>query len=172
MRSPKVFAEVLRSHRLMAAMAFSLVLIAVILIYKSSHLTAGAVVYNEEYAGRFAADMCRHEDHKNTGCPADARAQESEFAGRFSAAFAGDQLCSGLRLVIYRGATPSSEEERAQAAESDSWWLMVNFNAGQEKQNWDLTSKKSFNVLSGEGDAAQTSHQVCAIVKGRGGTVN
>jgi hypothetical protein len=171
MSFPKVFAEVLRSNRITAAIAFSLVLIAVIFIYKRSHVTAGAVVYNEEYAGRFAADMCRLEDPKNTGCPVDARAQESEFASRFSAAFAGDPLCSGLRLVIYGGATQSSVEERAQAAEVDAW-IMVNFNAGKEKQNWDLTSKKSFKVLSGEGDAAQTSHQVCAIVKGRGGAVN
>ncbi len=172
MRFPKVFAEVLRSHRITAAIAFSLVLIPVIFIYRWSHVTAGTVVYNEEYAGRFAADMCRFKDPKNTGCPVDARAQENEFAGRFSAAFAGDPLCSGLRLVVFRDATLSSVEERAQAVESGSWWLMVNFNASQEKQNWDLTSKKSFNVLSGEGDAAQTSHQVCAIVKGRGGTVH
>lgn len=171
MRPLEVFAKVLRSNRLVAAMGFALVLIAVALIYKWSHFTAGAVVYNEEYAGRFA-DMCRREDPKNTGCPISARAQESDFAGRFSAAFAGNQLCSGLRLVIYRGATESSEEEKVRVAEGDFWMLMVSFNAGQEKQNWDLTSKKSSNVLSGEGDAAQTSRQVCAIMKGRGGTVN
>jgi hypothetical protein len=171
MHLPKQSGKTAIRWRLAAAVFVFLGLVVLVFIFHQRRLAARTLVYNDWYAGEFAARVCLHTKPMNTGCPLEARAQENEFAGRFSAAFASDPTCSGLRLVIYQD-SKAPPTEMMELFSGDFWWLMVNFDADHENQNWMLSRSKISYAPAGEGDAARTSHQVCAILKGRGGTTN
>lgn len=107
---PKLSGKKLSNRRLVAAMFVFIVPVVLIFIYHQRRLAARTLVYDEWYAGFFAERMCLHTKPTNTACPLEARAEENEFAGRFSAAFAGDSTCSGLRLVIYEDSHAAPKE--------------------------------------------------------------
>ncbi len=133
------------------------------------------VVYDEWWAADYAEGSC----HLSTqpDCREDARSQEADFLSKFSVAFATDPACSGVHLVTYKGPNSSSEEHKpvSEAYDSDNYvTLMVSFTAGYDKQSWMLARHDRSHAigLRGEGSATQISHEICAVLNSRGGTIN
>lgn len=135
------------------------------------------IVYDQWWSSDYAANGAE------MGCPPaarqmcgdDARSEETEFLGKFSAAFQSDSACAGLRLLVYGGPKNTSKQANralAEMSEREHWTLIVDFLQGQQKQKWTMShSPRSGRRTSGQGDPLSVAHSVCEIVKNRGGSV-
>jgi hypothetical protein len=150
-----------------------------------------------EYDGWWANDYASGAGKKKcfaeglTSCESDnnvdvieARADETDFEGKFSAAFQSDPICSGITLRGFGGKNHRISNvgtlleagqalANANATAEGYWFLIVSYVPEQKKQSWSmsLTDTSLTNDTSGEGDAHSMAHTVCSIVKGIGGSV-
>lgn len=72
------------------------------------------IVYDRWWSSDYAANAgemsCKLQATKM--CEDDARADETEFFGKFSAAFQSDPACAGLRLLVYDGHSSQTIEQQ------------------------------------------------------------
>jgi hypothetical protein len=136
------------------------------------------IVYDEwwssDYAGNGAELQCPPETRNM--CENQARSAESDFLGKFSAAFQSDPTCSSLRLLVYGG--PKNTSQRATKAlqeigEREHWSLIVDFSPTLKKQSWTMTygSYGTDKRTTGEGDPVSMARSICEIARNRGGSV-
>ncbi|MGC1869655.1 MAG: hypothetical protein WA700_01745 [Acidobacteriaceae bacterium] len=135
------------------------------------------ILYDQWWSSDFAAQgaemHCPAQAPKV--CEDDARGDEADFLGRFSAAFESDPACAGLKLIVFGDPDMSSKATKqalSKIADKDRWFLMVDFKPEIERQAWRINLYPELShQASGENDARTMAHSVCSIVKTTGGSV-
>lgn len=136
------------------------------------------IVYDEWWSNDYAANAAELQcpPVMRDMCKRDARSAESDFLGKFSAAFQSNPTCANLRLLVYGGQKNSSRQVSKalqEMDERDHWSLVVDFSSALKKQPWTMTygSSGTDRRTTGEGDPASMAQSVCEIARNRGGSV-
>ncbi len=135
------------------------------------------IVYDEWWSSDYAANGAELQcaPVMRDVCKSDARRDESDFLGKFSAAFQSNPTCATLRLLVYGGPNNSSQQASKalqEMGERDHWSLIVDFSSTLKKQSWTMTYGSGRDRrATGESDPISMAQFVCEIARNHGGSV-
>jgi hypothetical protein len=99
--------------------------------------------------------------------PDGAKDEARQFEAHLMSRMAMTPACKGVQVVSYSG--PQSQLPNALLTSSQRWQLMIDYAVGARTQVWGLI--RDATVHRSEGDALQMAADICALVLGRGATV-
>ncbi len=97
-------------------------------------------------------------------CTDDPTGEVRDYESQIATSFAADPTCHGLKLI------GTNSPVFAQEGVDSEWQLMLDYVAGDSKQNWTVTSEKVI-VATGTDNAKLTAHTLCSVLNHKGGSV-
>ncbi len=153
---------------------------AVVIVATASALAAEPapiIVFDAWWAIDYAKSSCLWSQgyDKRPTVPAciDPTLEVRQFQEKLATQFAANKECHGISFARYFGFNDYYADAMRKGTDwiQAHWSLRINYNPGAQKQSWILFWPSVSNSVEDEGEAKEIVANVCAIVNGRGATV-